>query len=282
MNNYLVMSTEFEKQKNRQASMLTLGIAGAVLLLFILVKWPIPTLPQPVADNYIDISMGDEMGSGNDQPHLPGDPAPAQQASYTPPQPTPSTAEESRAVETDDRAPADAPVIRNPVVSKPTATKIDVDNKVVRSTPTTQPVVQAPPRPKAVLGRTVGGNGNGGNGADTYSPGTTGGTGGNGTGSGGSGGGSGTGNGPQRISARVVNMGNQTFEDDFKEGGTVVLEVVVDGNGILKSAAYSANGSSLSRSSRQTAIAMEKARQYRFPKIEGGFKQAMSFQFKVQ
>lgn len=277
------MSTEFEKQKNTQASMLTLGISGALLLLILFIKWPIPTNAQPVADEYIDISLGDEMGSENDQPLLPGDPAPAQQVAYTPPQPTPSSAEDVRTVETDDNAPNDAPVIRNPVISKPTATKIDADNRTVRTTPATQPaVVQAPPRPRAVLGRTVGGSGNGGNGADTYNPGTSGGTGGIGTGSGGSGGGSGTGNGPRRLGAQVVNMPNQSFEDDFKEGGTVVLEVVVNEGGALQSAVYSAKGSSLPRSSRQTTIALQKVRQYRFPKIEGGFKQAMAFEFKVR
>ncbi|MDB5253067.1 MAG: hypothetical protein JWP27_2236, partial [Flaviaesturariibacter sp.] len=158
----------------------------------------------------------------------------------------------------------------------------DVDNKTVRTPATTPAVVVAPPRPRAVLGRTVGGNGNGGNGADTYSPGTTGGTGGTGTGSGGSGGGSGTGTGPRRLNAQVFTMSNQDFEDDFKEGGTVVLEVVVDGNGSLQSATYSAKGSSLSRSSRQTTIALQKVRQYRFPKMEGGFRQPISFVFKVR
>jgi hypothetical protein len=283
MNNYYAMSAAFEKQKNTQASLITLGIAGALCLLFFLIKWQIPVAEQPTVEEFIDISLGDEMGSGNNQPLLPGDPAPAQQVAYTPPQITPSTAEESRAVETDDNAPSDAPVIRNPRISSPTATKIDADNKTVKSTPTAQPaIVQAPPRPRAVLGRTVGGNGNGGNGADTYNPGTSGGTGGNGTGSGGSGGGSGTGNGPRRLGAQVVNMPNQAFEDDFKESGTVVLEVVVNEAGVLQSAVYSARGSSLPRSSRQTTIALQKVRQYRFPRIEGGFKQAMAFEFKVQ
>lgn len=277
------MTTEFEKQKNRQASLLTLGIAGGILLLFFLIKWPIPTNPQPAPDNYIDISLGDEAGSGNNQPLLPGTPAPAQQVAYNPPQPVHSTAEASKVVETDDRTTNDAPVIHNPVVSKPNATKIDVPTKVVKATPTVQPaVVQAPPRPKAVLGRTVGGNGNGGNGAETYSPGTSGGTGGNGTGSGGSGGGSGTGNGPKRLSAQVVSIPNQNFEDDFKEGGTVTLEVSVDENGSLQSAVYSAKGSSLPRSSRQTTIALQRVRQIHFPKYDGGFKQALTFNFTVR
>jgi hypothetical protein len=127
----------------------------------------------------------------------------------------------------------------------------------------------------------VGGNGNGGNGADTYSPGT-GGPGGNGTGNGGSGGGTGTGNGPQRIGARVISIPAQTFQDDFKEGGTVALEVTVDADGNLKAASYSPKGSSLPRSSKQTTIALQRVRQIRFPKYDGGFKQLLTFNFSVQ
>ena len=277
------MTAEFERQKNIKAAAITFGVAGALLLLFILLRWPLPTLPEPITQEFIEVDLGNgDPGSGTDHPLLPGEPAPAQQQAYNPPQPMQSTVSDAKDVETDDRADNVAPEIRRPTVSNPNSTRIDNNNKVVKSTPTSQPAVtQAPPRPRAVLGRTVGGNGNGGNGADTYSPGT-GGPGGTGNGNGGSGGGTGTGRGPTRLGATVVSMPSQSFEDDFKEGGTVVLDITVDENGKLVSAIYTARGSSLPGSSKQASIAKEKARQLRFPQIEGGFKRLYTFNFKVQ
>jgi periplasmic protein TonB len=282
MNNYYLMTAEFERQKKIKASAITFGIGGALLLLFIMVKWPLPTIPTPSLQEFIEVDLGNgDPGSGTDHPLLPGDPAPAQQTAYTPPQPVQSTVNDAKDVETDDREENVAPAIRRPAVSNPKATKIDNDNKVVKTSTTTAPAVtQAPARPRAVLGRTVGGNGNGGNGADTYSPGT-GGPGGNGNGNGGSGGGNGTGNGPRRLGSQVVNIPGQSFEDDFKEGGTVVLDLKVDENGKLISAVYVARGSSLPGSSKQAAIAKRYAAQLRFPKIEGGFIKQHEFLFKV-
>lgn len=283
MNNYYLMTAEFERQKKIKAAAITFGVAGALLLLFILLRWPLPTLPPLAAQEFIEVDLGNgEAGSGNDHPLLPGEPAPAQQQAYNPPQPVQSTISDAKDVETDDRADNSAPEIRRPTVSNPNSTKIDNNNKVVKATATNSPVVTpAPARPRAVLGRTVGGNGNGGNGADTYRPGT-GGPGGNGNGNGGSGGGTGTGNGPRRLGAQVVSIPSQSFEDDFKEGGTVALEISVDDNGALQSAAYSARGSSLPKSSRQTSIALQRVRQIRFPKYEGGFKQTLTFNFTVR
>jgi periplasmic protein TonB len=283
MNNYYTMTAEFERQKNIKASAITAGVAVGLLLLMLFYKWPLPTLPPTPIQEFIEIDLGNgDPGSGTDHPLLPGDPAPAQQTAYTPPQAVQSNVSDAKDVETDDREDNVAPAIKRPTVSSPTATKIDNNNKVVKATPTSNPVVTpAPVRPRAVLGRTVGGNGNGGNGADTYSPGT-GGPGGNGTGNGGSGGGTGTGNGPQRIGARVISIPAQTFQDDFKEGGTVALEVSVDADGNLKSAAYSPKGSSLPRSSKQASIALQRVRQIRFPKYDGGFKQLLTFNFSVQ
>lgn len=278
------MTAEFERQKNIKASAITFGVAVALLLIMLFYKWPLPTIPPVPMQEFIEVDLGNgDPGSGTDHPLLPGEPAPAQQQAYNPPQPVESTVSDAKDVETDDRADNVAPEIRRPTVSNPTSTRIDNNNKVVKSTPVSQPVVTQPQRPRAVVptGRTLGGNGNGGNGADTYSPGT-GGPGGTGNGNGGSGGGTGTGTGPRRLGAQVVSMPSQSFEDDFKEGGTVVLDITVDGNGKLVSAVYTARGSSLPGSSRQASIAKVKARQLRFPQIEGGFKRLYTFNFKVQ
>ncbi|GAA4330292.1 hypothetical protein [Flaviaesturariibacter amylovorans] len=174
MANHTIMIMELDQQRKRQALFLTLGIGAGLLLLFILLKWPIPTLEQPIADEYIEVNLGNgDVGSGNDQPMEPGDPAPAQ-ATYTPPQAAPASNEAARAVETDENAPSDAPVIRNPAISKPDATRIDDNSKVTRTNPTPTPAPPAPPAPKARMGRisSPGATGPGGNAADSYKPGT--------------------------------------------------------------------------------------------------------------
>ena len=87
------MSAEFERQKNVKASAITFGIAGSLLLLFIMVKWPLPSISQPPAQEFIEVNLGSgDLGSGTDQPLLPGEPAPAEQQAYNPP--TPEDADE--------------------------------------------------------------------------------------------------------------------------------------------------------------------------------------------
>jgi hypothetical protein len=236
----------------------------------------------------MEVNLGNsDVGSGDDQPMLPGMPAPSEQQAYTPPTPVQSKVSDAKVVETDDRETNnDAPVIKTPVVSKPNATRIDNDNKTTNATPNPAPVVaQAPPKPKAVLGRTIGGNGNGGNGADTYKPGTGEGSG-NGTGDQGVVGGSPNGRNytgtPKNLGVRVVNIPAASFEDDFNESGKIALLVQVNENGKLVSANYLTKGSTLPKSSRQAAIALQRAREIRYPQMEGGFQQTLSFDFKVR
>src|SRR5689334_18053417 len=119
MSNTLSMSAEFEKQKNIKASAITLGVAGALLLLLIMVRWQLPTIPPAPTEEFIEVNLGSgDLGSGDDQPLLPGEPAPAEQTTYTPPQPVKAVADNVKDVETDDRETNDAPVIRKPVVAK--------------------------------------------------------------------------------------------------------------------------------------------------------------------
>lgn len=289
MNNSISMSAEFERQKNIKASAITLGIAGALLLLFILVKWPLPTIPPTPVQEFLEVNLGSgDLGSGKDQPLLPGEPAPAQQESYTPPQPIKAVAENVKDVETDDRADNnEAPAIRKPTVAKPNATRIDDDNKSVKTTNTTnpQPVTQAPPKPRAVLGRTTGGNGNGGNGADTYKPGSgegiAGGQGDQGRPGGDPNGRNYTGT-PKNFGMKVFNIPDQSFEDDFNQNAKIAVEVIVDGAGKVTSAAVTARGSTgtATQSMRNTALRL--ARQLKFSSSEGGQKGVVVFDFKVR
>ena len=288
MNNTLSMSAEFERQKNIKATAITLGIAGALLLIVILVRWPLPTIAPTPVQEFLEVNLGtDDFGSGKDQPLLPGEPAPAQQIAYTPPQPVKAVADDVKDVETDDRNDNDAPAIRKSVVAKPNATRIDDNNKTVKQTAATvpQPITQAPPKPRAVLGRTTGGNGNGGNGAETYKPGTGEGIAG-GSGDQGRPGGdpNGTNYSGQRktFGTKVFNIPNQSFEDDFNQNAKIAVEVIVDDAGKVTSAAVTARGSTgtATQSMRNTALRL--ARQLKFGSSDGGQKGVVVFDFKVR
>lgn len=287
MNNLNLMSAEFERQKNTKATAYTAGITGALLLLFILVKWELPSQAQPPTQEFIEVNLGSgDLGSGNDQPLLPGEPAPAVQEAYNPPTPVQSNVSDAKDVETDDRDDNDAPAIKRPAAPKPNATKIDNDNKVVKTTPNPQPVVaQAPPRPKAVLGRTVGGNGNGGNGADTYKPGTGEGVAG-GSGDQGRPGGSPNGTSytgaPRNFGVRVLNIPAQSFEDDFNENAKIAMDVVTDANGKVVSATYQPRGSTTSNP-QMVSIARRRAYELRsLGSGDGPQKGTVIFNFKVR
>lgn len=267
--------------------MITAGIAGVLLLLTFLVKWPIPTVPPPVVDEGIEINLGSsDAGFGSDQPQLPGDPAPAQQVAYTPPQATPSHTEAAKDVETDDKA-ADAPVITKPVNPKPDATKIDEQSKPVKAAPTQQPVAPTPtpPKPKAVLGHTVGGNGNGGNGADDYSrggnQGVAGGTGDQGRPSGDPNGKAYTGT-PKNFGMKVLSIPSQSFEDDFNQNAKIAVEIQVDEAGRITSAALTSKGSTGTATPEMRNTALRLARQLKFGASDGGQKGIVVFDFKVR
>ena len=288
MNNTLSMSAEFERQKNIKATAITLGIAGALLLIVILVRWPLPTVAPTPVQEFLEVNLGtDDFGSGKDQPLLPGEPAPAKQIAYTPPQPVKAVADDVKDIETDDRDDNDAPAIRKPVVAKPNATRINDNNKTVKQTTATvpQPVTQAPPKPRAVLGRTTGGNGNGGNGAETYKPGTGEGIAG-GSGDQGRPGGdpNGTNYSGQRktFGTKVFNIPNQSFEDDFNQNAKIAVEVIVDDAGKVTSVAVTARGSTgtATQSMRNTALRL--ARQLKFGSSDGGQKGVVVFDFKVR
>ena len=278
------MTADFNRQKNIQATLYTAGIAGAILLLILFIKFYQPVAPIQPTEEYIEINLGSsDVGSGNDQPELPGEPAPAQQSAYTPVQPVTNAAEES-VKDIEENNEAEAPPVYKPAVTKRDAKKINEESKVVKAKPTPIAATPAPPvpQPRAVMGQVRGGNGNGGNGASTYKPGTGEGQGG-GPGDQGSIGGNPNGRSytPRNLGARMVNMPAKSFEDDFSESGKIVLDISVDENGKLLSATYQPRGSSISNRS-QIQIAQRRARELSYPKYPGGFKQPHIFVFDVK
>ena len=290
MNYTLQMSDVFERQNRTKASAITAGVTAGLALLLFLIKWPIPTVPPPVADEGIEINLGSsDAGFGSDQPKLPGEPAPAQQVAYTPPQATTSTPSHTEAVkdvETDDKA-SDAPVITKPAHPKPNATKIDEQSKPVKTKPAPQPVAEtpAPPRPKAVLGHTVGGTGNGGNGADDYSrggnQGVAGGVGDQGRPGGNPNGTAYTGT-PKNFGMKVLSIPSQSFEDDFNQNAKIAVEIVVDEGGRISSAVLTSKGSTGTATPQMKATALRLARQLKMGSSDGGQKGIVVFDFKVR
>lgn len=284
MNQPSTIQLDLDRRHFPQAALYTALIAGVLLLLVWFVKFyqPVP-LPAPVADA-IEINLGNsDQGSGNDQPQIPGEPAPEQAPANTPPQAS-NNARDEAVKDVEDNNQPEAPPVTKPTVIKPDAKKLNEETKPVKTTtpsPTPTPAPPAP-KPKAVMGQVRGGNGSGGNGAAIYKPGTGEGQGG-GPGDQGSVGGNPNGRDytPRRLPTKIVNIPSREFQDEFKESGKIVLDLVVDEAGRLISATYQPRGSTISNR-QQIQIAQRTARQLEYPKYPGGFKTARVFLFDVK
>ena len=241
------MSASLETQYRSKAYMITAGFAGLLLLLMFLLKWPLPVFEKISQEPGIEVELNlpEEPpqvvaggGGGGGNPVEAKDPAGA--APPTPP--APGVNEESKDIETvdDDK---EAPPVVKPTNPKP-VNKVVENTSVVKTPP--KPIIEnpAPPRPKAVLGKTVGGTNTGGGVATTYDKsggtgkglgvGTGNGTGGgtvNGTG-GGNGTGTGTGNGPRKISGSRVVINPKSMDAGENLKGKVFAEIRVFPDGI--------------------------------------------------
>lgn len=246
MNNSYVMSASLEsKQNSTRAYMITAGFAAFMILLMFLLKWKVPVFEKIVEEPAMEVELnlpeepeilaGGGGGGGNPVEAS----GPAGIAPETPP--APGVDEDSKDVETDETE-KEAPAIVKPVNPKP-VDKVVTNTSPVKTTP--KPVENpAPPKPKAVLGKTTTGTNTGGGVATTYD--RTGGSGtgtgvGNGSGTGGgtgggngggNGTGSGTGNGPKRVSGSrfVINPKSMDAGENLK--GKVFAEIRVSADGI--------------------------------------------------
>ena len=278
------MTIDFERQKNIKALAITGGISALILMIVLLIKWSIPSkIDPPPVDTFVEINLGSDLdGFGSDQPLLPGEGS-AEPTAYAPAQPTQAVEESVKDISSDDMENS-APPVAKPIVSKPDANKINEQSKVVKTSNTIPKEVVQVQKPKMVMNGPRGGNGTGGNGADSYQKG---GNQGDGTGNGDKGVNGGDPNGtrytgtPRRISAKIYQIPSRSFEDDFKESGTVVLDIVVSASGKLISATYQPQGSSITNRN-QIEIAKRRAAELEYPKYEGGFKQKISMNFQVR
>ena len=290
------MSDSFEAKKNTRATMLTLGVAGLMLLIFFLVKMDFPTFELPSTDNSVEVNLNipDEFapvvrGGGGGGGGNPVQATGARGTAYSPPQP----GQKEDVKDIDDNNEKETPPILKPDNPKPTATRIN-DNKSVTKVPPKEVVeTPAPPKPKAVLGKTLGGSGTGGGVVDNYD--RSGGKGnGNGVGTGngqnggsgnGAGGGNGTGTGlgtgPKSFGTKAISITNQSFEDEFNENAKVAMDIVADDRGHVLSATFQPRGSTTSNR-KLIDIAERRAFELKLGSSDGGQKGTVIFNFKLR
>ena len=235
-----MMDDQFEAKKNWRATTYTAVVISLLLLFIFFWKWPLQSFAVPVLEEGIEVNLGNsEQGLGEDQPFLPGKPAPSDQQEYTPPPKTVADKEEDvKDIATNEKD-ADAPEIKKPAVTKPEATKVP-EKEVVKTKPVTNPApINNPtppaPKPKAVF-KGVNGNGTGGNESDNFKKGGNQGIAGGKGDQGKPGGdpdsknytGGGKGNSGLSVKSGLGNRkvtGYPSFNDDFNENGKVVVAV---------------------------------------------------------
>jgi len=286
---------EFNARKNRKAGFYTLLICGVLLTMLLLISWNLPFNPPMPVEEGLEVNLGNsDQGLGSDQPFLPNDPSKQDQEKYTPPKTVSPTKEALKDVETDDKDPEPAPVVKSPPVTKPEAKKIpDKDLTVKTPRKTVQPAVNptpAPPKPKAVF-HGVNGDGTGGNDADHFKPGgnqgIAGGKGDQGKPGGDpnstnySGGGHGNGIAIARgLQGRRISS-TPSFTDEFNENAKVAVDITVDASGNVTSAEYQARGSTTADAGLK-AIAIRKAHQVKFNSGSDESSGTLIFNFRLK
>jgi TonB family protein len=265
--------SDFERNKNIKALAYTVGIIGALFLFFILISWTLPVTPPPPVDTGVEVNLGNsDQGLGTVAPQIPGEPAQQQQTNFNPPPSQQAQAQtEPDVAENNEK---DAPVIHTS--PKPEKKKeiapVNNENKKATVKTVTNPT-PAPPKPKAVY---AGGKSasNSGNNADSYNnshnQGVAGGNGDQGKPNGNPNSDSYTGNGGTGSAGISITNGLQGrhiasaahFQDAYKYGGKVSVNITVDENGTVTSAKVKPGSPFADLNS----IAEKRARQLKFNK----------------
>jgi len=264
---------KFERNKNVKALSYTIIIMGGLFLLFVLMSWTLPLTPPPPVDEGVEVNLGNsDQGFGTVAPLIPGEPAEQQQTNFNPPPSQRAQAETNPEVaENND---ADVPVIHtSPKPEKKKDIKpVNNETKKTSTKAVTNPT-PTPPKPKAVY---AGGKStsNSGNNADSYNnsrnQGIAGGNGDQGKPNGNPNSDSYTGNGGRGSAGISITRGLQGrhiasaahFQDQYKYGGKVSVDITVDENGNVTSA-HVKPGSPFAD---LNAIAERRAKQLKFNK----------------
>ncbi|HPG12702.1 MAG TPA: hypothetical protein PLU37_14310 [Chitinophagaceae bacterium] len=288
---YSMAITLDEKRSTQQAAIITAAFAAFMVALMLLWKWKLPEFEKPLAFSGIEVELNlpeepvpyEEGGGGG------GNPVQAiGQAGIAPAVP-PAPGENAASKDIDDNNDPESPALTKPDVAKPNATKI-TNTSVVKTTP--KPVVEtpAPPRPKAVLGKTTTGTGKGGGSADDYEKSGGSGTGygvGNGSGTGGgsgsgngggNGSGSGVGNGPKITRGDRKIVRHYSFQGDLGRA-VIYANVNVSPEGVGKFVSI-AKGSSTTSNAYKEAI-IQYLQNIRFDKADHESMLTVQFNFRV-
>ena len=162
------MDSTFEAEKNKKAFAYTATICGVLLLLAYFISWQILPLAPPVAQDLLEINLGNNQeGFGEEQPLIKGERAPTQEQSQAAQQrQAAARIEAARDIQPDDNAEEDAAPVTKPDKPTPKATSIAKEPVTQPTKTTTTAPVEAPaPKPQKPK-ITYNGPGNGtGNGA---------------------------------------------------------------------------------------------------------------------
>jgi len=286
------MNAAFESEKNRKAFFYTAAIVAALLLIAILWKWTTPPPPKPVAEDLIEINLGDfGEGFGDVQPLIKGEKSPGNEPAEKQNQaPAATSTTATEPVQADDSKDADAAPVVKP--DKPTpkinTTPQPVTQPVKNPSPTPVVAVPKPQKPKiAGYGGPPTGKGNGAteDNGYTYQGNKPGGKGDAGDPNGkpdsyGNTPGGKSGGASVTKGIRPYNLGDLRFQDDFNENAKVYIDIRYNAAGTFVSSTVS-RGTTTSNA-KILSIARQKVSALKFPPSEGGGITTILLNFKVQ
>lgn len=278
----ITIDKNFENEKNLKALGITLVISAALFLLFFLTSWSLPTIPPPMADEGIEVNLGNsETGLGDVEPQVPGEPTQEQNNGAAPT--AQDNTQESNIDDKGDEAINSTPKNITPTPIKPVTPVVKSSIKpVVNPTPKT-------PTPKAVF---AGGtkNNTGGNNSDTYNgvknQGIAGGQGNQGSPNGNPNSdtyGPNNGGGGIKIKSGLTGRNIAVmpkFQDEFNENAKVAVDVTVDASGKVSSATVNPRGTTTTNANIRQ-IATRKAFQVKFTAGAEEQNGTIVFDFKV-
>lgn len=239
--------THFEQQKNVKALGITVLITGAICLIFFLISWTLPQLPPEPLNEGVEVNFGNiDEGLGDIAPAVPGELSVAKQSNYNPSPSIKAVAETQKEVAENNEADATS-IISSAKPEKKLKPVLPTNNNTTAKNTTVLPVVKpVPPKPKAVYAGEKN-TSSGGNNSDSYNNRNQGVAGGNGDQGKPSGnpnsdsynGSGGTGTGGVSISDGLAGRklaGSTRFQDEYRYGGKVLVNVIVDETGTVKNA----------------------------------------------
>jgi outer membrane biosynthesis protein TonB len=288
------MSPSFESEKNQRAFLYTTAVIIALLLIAIFWKWSLPFPPAPIAEDKIEINLGNfDEGMGAVQPLIKGEKTPgnepAEQQQRQPAAAASNASTDEVQPEEENKEEDAAPVIKPEKIVPKTANT--VKQPVTQPVKTTVPVVVPEPKPQkpkiAGYGGPKNGTGNGANETNDYrmqgnKPGGKGDAGdpngkpdSYGNSPGGKSGGASVTKG-----VRPYNLGDLRFQDDFNENAKVYVDIRYNTAGTFVSSTIS-RGTTTSNS-KILSIARQKVSALKFPPSDGGGITTILLNFRVQ